>query len=88
MSQIVQDLVFLRMRPELQGLYIINNVGGAGAIKSYGSHTFGQRSGETWNAPGVLYIEVNIMLDKILLTKDIRRRGKHYVQHTPWRLQI
>lgn len=38
------------------GLYIINNVGGAGAIKSYGSHTFGQRSGETWNAPGVLYI--------------------------------
>ena len=38
------------------GLYIINNVNGGGAIKSYGGHTFGQRSGEIWNAPGVLYI--------------------------------
>ena len=38
------------------GLYIINNVNGGGAIKSYGGHIFGQRSGEIWNAPGVLYI--------------------------------
>ena len=25
------------------------------AIESYGSHIFGQRAGETWNAPGVLW---------------------------------
>jgi hypothetical protein len=27
---------------------------GGTAVKSYGSHTFGQRPGEVWNAPGVL----------------------------------
>lgn len=41
----------------VKGLYILNNdplgVGGY-AIDSYGGHSFYQRSGEVWNAPGVL----------------------------------
>ena len=38
------------------GLRIVNNLGGAGAIKSYGSHEFVTRDGETWNSPGVLAV--------------------------------
>ncbi|WP_349064957.1 hypothetical protein [Bacteroides cellulosilyticus] len=37
-----------------KALSIIANTTGGAAIESYGSHTFGQRAGETWNAPGVL----------------------------------
>ena len=36
------------------GIYVIAQSGSAYAIESYGSHRFGQRSGESWNAPGVL----------------------------------
>nr|DAV52431.1 MAG TPA: tail protein [Caudoviricetes sp.] len=35
-------------------LSMIAQTGGT-AVESYGSHTFGQRAGETWNAPGVLW---------------------------------
>ena len=35
-------------------LSIIGN-GAKYAVESYGSHVFGQRSGETWNAPGALF---------------------------------
>lgn len=37
------------------GIYIIANAGSTHAIESYGPHRFGQRSGEKWNAPGVLF---------------------------------
>lgn len=40
------------------GIYIIANAGSTHAIESYGPHRFGQRSGEAWNAPGVLYSAV------------------------------
>lgn len=33
----------------------VNGNGAKSAIESYGSHIFGQRAGETWNAPGVLW---------------------------------
>ena len=36
-------------------LRIIANTSGGGAIESYGSHKFGQRQYEKWNAPGVLW---------------------------------
>ena len=36
-------------------LRIIANTSGGGAIESYGSHKFGQRKYEKWNAPGVLW---------------------------------
>lgn len=36
-------------------LRIIANTSGGGAIKSYGSHLFGQRQYEKWDAPGVLW---------------------------------
>lgn len=36
-------------------LRIIANTSGGGAIESYGSHKFGQRRYEKWNAPGVLW---------------------------------
>ena len=35
-------------------LSMIAQTGGT-AVESYGSHTFGQRAGETWNAPGALW---------------------------------
>ena len=38
-----------------KALSIIANSYGGKAIDSYGSHVFGQRSGEIWNAPGVLW---------------------------------
>jgi hypothetical protein len=38
-----------------KGISIIANAGSAHAIESYGPHLFGQRSGERWNAPGVLF---------------------------------
>lgn len=41
-----------------KGIYIIANAGSAYAIESYGPHQFGQRYGETWNAPGVLFSAV------------------------------
>lgn len=37
------------------GIHIIANAGSTHAIESYGPHQFGQRSGEKWNAPGVLF---------------------------------
>lgn len=41
----------------IPALSIINNSGGSGlAIESTGGHLFRVRSGEKWNAPGVLYI--------------------------------
>ena len=36
-------------------LRIIANTSGGGAIESYGSHLFGQRQYEKWDAPGVLW---------------------------------
>lgn len=36
-------------------LRIIANTSGGGAIESYGSHLFGQRRYEKWDAPGVLW---------------------------------
>ena len=36
-------------------LRIIANTSGGGAIESYGSHKFGQRRYEKWDAPGVLW---------------------------------
>ncbi len=36
-------------------LRIIANTSGGGAIESYGSHKFGQRQYEKWNAPGALW---------------------------------
>ncbi|WP_196068314.1 hypothetical protein [Bacteroides faecis] len=36
-------------------LRIIANTAGGGAIESYGSHLFGQRQYEKWDAPGVLW---------------------------------
>lgn len=39
-----------------KGIYIIANAGSKYAIESYGPIQFGQRSGERWNVPGVLYI--------------------------------
>ena len=41
-----------------KALSIIANSYGGKAIDSYGSHVFGQRSGEIWNAPGVLWAAV------------------------------
>lgn len=38
-----------------KGISIIANAGSTFAIDSYGPHQFGQRSGEKWNAPGVLF---------------------------------
>lgn len=38
-----------------RGLSIIANAGSTYAIESYGPHKFGQRYGEIWNAPGVLF---------------------------------
>jgi len=38
-----------------KGISIIANAGSTYAIESYGPHQFGQRSGEKWNAPGVLF---------------------------------
>lgn len=38
-----------------KGIYIIANTGSSFAIESYGPHQFGQRSGERWNAPGILF---------------------------------
>ncbi|MDR1718055.1 MAG: hypothetical protein LBS20_19635 [Prevotella sp.] len=38
-----------------RGISIIANAGSTYAVESYGSHQFGQRSGEKWNAPGVLF---------------------------------
>ncbi|GAB6119727.1 hypothetical protein [Dysgonomonas termitidis] len=38
-----------------RGISIIANAGSTYAIESYGPHQFGQRSGENWNAPGVLF---------------------------------
>lgn len=38
-----------------RGIYVLGNAGTSYAIESYGSHLFGQRSTETWNAPGVLF---------------------------------
>ncbi|MBF0575546.1 hypothetical protein [Dysgonomonas sp. GY617] len=38
-----------------RGISIIANAGSTYAIESYGPHKFGQRSGEIWNAPGVLF---------------------------------
>ncbi|NDV80050.1 hypothetical protein [Dysgonomonas sp. 511] len=38
-----------------RGISIIANAGSTYAIESYGPHQFGQRSGERWNAPGVLF---------------------------------
>lgn len=44
---------------EVDGLYILsNNPAGDGtnySIQSYGRHIFGQRMGDIWNAPGVLW---------------------------------
>ncbi|MDR1504010.1 MAG: gp58-like family protein, partial [Prevotella sp.] len=37
-----------------RGISVIANAGSTYAIESYGPHQFGQRSGEKWNAPGVL----------------------------------
>ncbi|MEG2856966.1 MAG: hypothetical protein RR924_14500, partial [Bacteroides sp.] len=36
-------------------LSLIANAGSAYSIRSFGSHVFGQRNGEKWNAPGVLW---------------------------------
>lgn len=36
------------------GLYVLANAGSRYAIEAYGSMVFGQRSSESWNAPGVL----------------------------------
>ncbi|WP_042372487.1 hypothetical protein [Bacteroides neonati] len=36
-------------------LSLIANAGSAYSIRSFGSHVFGQRNGEIWNAPGVLW---------------------------------
>lgn len=41
-----------------KGMYIVANAGSIFAIESYGPHRFGQRSGESWNTPGVLYSAV------------------------------
>ncbi|MBF0648621.1 hypothetical protein IR083_07300 [Dysgonomonas sp. GY75] len=38
-----------------RGISVIANAGSAYAVESYGPHQFGQRSGEKWNAPGVLF---------------------------------
>lgn len=38
-----------------RGISIIANAGSTYAVESYGPHQFGQRSGEKWNAPGVLF---------------------------------
>lgn len=38
------------------GLGIVAEAGAPFAIRSIGSHIFGQRDGDTWNAPGLLYI--------------------------------
>lgn len=38
-----------------RGISIIANAGSTYAIESYGPHQFGQRMGEKWNAPGILY---------------------------------
>ncbi|NDV78149.1 hypothetical protein [Dysgonomonas sp. 511] len=38
-----------------KGITIIANAGSTSAIESFGPHLFGQRSGEKWNAPGVLF---------------------------------
>jgi hypothetical protein len=38
-----------------RGISIIANAGSMYAIESYGPHQFGQRSGEKWNVPGVLF---------------------------------
>lgn len=37
-----------------KALRIIANSGGGHAIQSHGSHLFGQRNSESWNAPGIL----------------------------------
>lgn len=39
-----------------KGIYIIANAGSKYAIESYGPMQLGQRSGERWNVPGVLYV--------------------------------
>lgn len=39
-----------------KGIYIIANAGSTYAIESYGPVQFGQRAGERWCVPGVLYI--------------------------------
>lgn len=39
-----------------RGMYIIANAGSKYAIESYGPMQFGQRSGERWCVPGVLYV--------------------------------
>jgi len=38
-----------------RGISIIANAGSTYAVESYGPHQFGQRYGEKWNAPGVLF---------------------------------
>ena len=42
--------------PGAVGIHIIANCGSDFAIESYGPVILGQRSGEKWNVPGVLYI--------------------------------
>lgn len=39
-----------------KGIYIIANAGSTYAIESYGPVQFGQRAGERWCVPGVLYV--------------------------------
>lgn len=36
------------------GLYVLSNAGSRYAIEAYGAMVLGQRTGESWNAPGVL----------------------------------
>ena len=40
------------------GIKIIANAGSTYAVESYGPHQFGQRAGEKWNAPGVLFTAI------------------------------
>lgn len=42
--------------PGAKGIHIVANCGSDYAIESYGPVILGQRSGEKWNVPGVLYI--------------------------------
>lgn len=42
--------------PGAKGIHIIANCGSDFAIESYGPVILGQRSGEKWNVPGVLYV--------------------------------
>ena len=77
----------------------INGNGALYAIESYGSHKFYQRAGETWNAPGVLWV-ARILGDgtieqqwgdgagKRMKTCDHTGTGKytiyHYLGHTDY----